>query len=389
MTRFIRSLVFAACVFAAGSSLAGPILEVSPLSLKYDPNIDTLPLAISNAGDGQLDWEIVSTESWLSVVPASGSGAASLTVSVDRTGLEDFQSFGGQLQISSTGGDDFVSVLLLVSSTGPILQRLPANVGFDPDRPTGEFRVWNQGIGTLNWDATADQPWVTFLSPSSGSGDATVSLGVDVFSLEAGRRHDATIDITSNGGSRTVNVTAVPPAPPNGGAVGVYADPTGVNCVLQDIAPGVLQFHIVHTNLATAGAIEFAAPLPACMTGATWVADTPVFAVTLGSSQSGVAIGYPSCQSSPVHVLTITAITQGTSQTCCAYPVVPSAFNANGRIEATDCLPGFPGHLLVVSAATAVVNPDGQCDCMLTVRTEETTWGKLKSLYATDPAARD
>ena len=379
----IRAAMVLGLIAMASPAAADPILDLSAHQLRFTEGIQELELTILNAGDGQLEWEITSNQSWVTLSSLAGSGESTVTVTVDRNGLDDFQVHHADLHITSNGEDMYVDVAVYVSSTGPILHVTGAGLGFFPDTQNQEFTISNSGIGTLTWSIAVDEPWVS-VSPMSGAGDwTTVAVTVDVFSLPPGRRYDTTIHITSNGGDNTVGVTVAAPPPAHGGAIGIYADEAGVNCAIDDSTPGVLTFHVVQTNLATAGGIEFSAPLPSCLTGVTWVGDIRYFPVTIGDSQSGVAVGYPGCLSSPVHVLSIVAVTQGTSLTCCPYRVLPSPAAASGLIDATDCLPGVNG-LLSATSTTAIVNPDGQCSCMLTVRSEETTWGKLKSLYAAD-----
>ncbi len=71
-----------------------------------------------------------------------------------------------------------------------------------------------------------------------------------------------------------------------GGAICFFADPAGSDCTLSDTTPGTLTIHVVHTGTPGATAVQFSAPKPACMVGATWLDDTWVFPVTIGDSQT-------------------------------------------------------------------------------------------------------
>jgi hypothetical protein len=75
----------------------------------------------------------------------------------------------------------------------------------------------------------------------------------------------------------------------------------------------------------------------------------------------------------------INLLVQGLSQPCCAYPVVPSAYNALGQIAATDCIQ----NLLLVSGSVAMISPNDGCICGAesALPTENTTWGNVKALY--------
>jgi len=158
------------------------------------------------------------------------------------------------------------------------------------------------------------------------------------------------------------------------GSVGLFADTGGTDCNLADLTPGLTAYYAVHVYHAGAIACQFAAPKPACLL-ATWLSDTAVFPVTVGGSQGGVAIGYGSCQGAPTHVLTINYFTQGLTAPCCVYPVVNDPNIPSGEIEVVDCA----NNLLVGTGGVGIVNSSPNCDC--DVPTEDTTWGKVKSLY--------
>jgi hypothetical protein len=160
-----------------------------------------------------------------------------------------------------------------------------------------------------------------------------------------------------------------------GGSVGIFADPGGTSCNLADVAAGLASYYAVHVYHAGATASQFAAPQPACMVGVTYLSDTAVFGVTIGSSQTGVAIGYGTCQAAPTHVLTINYFVGGATPPCCYYPVIPDPNVPSGQIEVTDCnfLPLF------ATGGIGIINPDATCQC--DVPTQDSTWGKVKSLY--------
>jgi hypothetical protein len=159
------------------------------------------------------------------------------------------------------------------------------------------------------------------------------------------------------------------------GTIGVYADLTGANCHVADAIPGLTGWNVVHTNTAGATASQFMIPLPSCNL-ATFLSDTPVFAVTIGASQTGVAIGYGACLAAPIHILTMNMFTSGITGPCCAITVIPDPNVPSGQIEVVDC----GNNLIFGSGFTSYINGNSTCPC--TVATEESTWGQVKSLYA-------
>ena len=162
----------------------------------------------------------------------------------------------------------------------------------------------------------------------------------------------------------------------NADTVGLYADPAGVECNIIDDTPGLLRIHVVHKSPQGSWAAQFSAPMPACMTGATFISDTAVWEV-IGSSQTGVSMGYGSCQTGSINFLTIDYFAQGTSDPCCLYPVLPDPRVPSGEIEVVDC----NGQLAYAQGEVSTVNGDSSCPCGYPVPVEKTTWGKVKALY--------
>ena len=184
------------------------------------------------------------------------------------------------------------------------------------------------------------------------------------------------VTVTSNVGAETVEVRAYPTGPLTGGSIGIYTDVMGGDCNLPDHTPGLTTYHVVHLSSSGVTAGAYWAPKPACFTG-TWMSDTNIFPVTIGNSQDGVSIGYGSCRTGPIHVQSIVFLANGNTPECCLYPVL--GIPTSGKVEAADCA------MTPITAygLTSVFNPTGGCPCG-SVRVEETTWGRVKSLYADD-----
>ncbi len=161
-----------------------------------------------------------------------------------------------------------------------------------------------------------------------------------------------------------------------GGSIGAFGDMGGTDCYITDAAPGLLSIYIVHVNVPGATACQFAAPTPACMTAATYLSDSSPFAVVIGSSQTGVAIGYGGCFTGPIHVLTIQYFASGMTAPCCYFDVVPDPYLPSGQIEVVDCVE----NLIYATGQSGLVNADGSCECG--VPTQDTTWGQMKALYS-------
>jgi hypothetical protein len=161
------------------------------------------------------------------------------------------------------------------------------------------------------------------------------------------------------------------------GSVGIFGDPMGTNCNLLDQGgPGVKLYYVVHVLTTGASASQYMAKVPACMTGtgAMYLADTNPFPVTLGNSQTGVAVAYGGCRVGPINTQIIQVFGMGLTPPCCRWYVVGDPV-VSPQVQVSDCN-------FVVWPATGgqgVINPDGSCQC--SIPTQDTTWGQVKALY--------
>ena len=69
-----------------------PALSVTPASLSFSAtaggaNPAAKTLSVSNTGGGSMSWTASETVTWLSVSPASGTNAGTITVTPDITAL--------------------------------------------------------------------------------------------------------------------------------------------------------------------------------------------------------------------------------------------------------------------------------------------------------------
>jgi hypothetical protein len=117
----------------------------------------------------------------------------------------------------------------------PVLQVAPVNIAFVADGrgpvTPQQVRIRNIGSGTLRWTARPDAPWIR-VSPASGSGAASLNVGIDIARLTPGR-HEGRITVDApEADDAPVDVVVVVeiiretvPAPAAGGAVEPGAPP--------------------------------------------------------------------------------------------------------------------------------------------------------------------
>lgn len=112
-------------VLLAGCNGVGPgpsspaALTVEPGSLDFGSELTELSLLIGNVGGETLEWSVEAAEeaSWLSVSPTEGVDGATVTVSVDRSGLAAGE-YSAALEVVSNGGSETVTVHMRVAAEG-------------------------------------------------------------------------------------------------------------------------------------------------------------------------------------------------------------------------------------------------------------------------------
>ena len=161
-------------------------------------------LSVFNTGGSQLDWTATNNETWLQVSPASGLGDASITVSVDITGLS-FNDYFDTVVVSDPSALDSprrIPVRLTVASDLPVIAVDPAAVVVVVDLPEATpgpktFQVTNAGGGLMNFTATTTSPRIA-LSPNSGSAPSTVEATFTLTAMPANTIIRDTVWIASN-----------------------------------------------------------------------------------------------------------------------------------------------------------------------------------------------
>lgn len=167
-----------------------------------------------------------------------------------------------------------------------------------------------------------------------------------------------------------------------GGRIGIFGDNAGTSCAVLDPGVALLSVYVVHIGATGATAVQYKATKPACMVGASYLNDTNVFGVTVGNSQTGVAVAYGACKTGNVHCQTLNFFGAGTTTDCCIYTITcdPNAGNpdcALGKATYSDC--DFVK--LNITIQSGVVESTGACTCPMIVAAKESSWGQIKALY--------
>ena len=199
-----------------------PAIGASPTNLTFAAtqggvNPANQTLTISNTGGGTLTWSVSDNAAWLtaSLISGTGNGMVALTVA---TGSLTAGSYTGTVTIAATGATSVTIPVTFAVAAPPAIGMSPSSLSFTAQQGGGSpvaqtLNISNTGGGTLSWSASPDTTWLA-ASPSSATGNGTVSIRVTTGTLTAGS-YTGTITLSATGASnRTVPVTFTVTAAP-------------------------------------------------------------------------------------------------------------------------------------------------------------------------------
>lgn len=215
-------------LLGAGCTTAQTGPYVSATQLAFGALTSVLPLEIGKDGDTDLEWSVQTSQAWISLARSaasttsvrqvgqtlSGTGPVRVLVSVDRTGLPA-GDLAGTLAVTTSDGNATVAVSASVgAANAPALSVSPLTLDLGATSTSGAFSVNNAGGGTLNWTAAAaaGAPWITSVSPASGTNGANVIITIDRTGLAPGT-YNGSVTVASSVGNQTVAVQMSVPTP--------------------------------------------------------------------------------------------------------------------------------------------------------------------------------
>jgi hypothetical protein len=158
----------------------------------------------------------------------------------------------------------------------------------------------------------------------------------------------------------------------NAGVIGIYADAEPgppANRAITD-AGGLVRLYIWHAGSDQVTASQFKVDIGGL--GWTSIGESWAFALIIGNGLNGIAISYEFCLSGDIYLGSLSFIGNNAPD-CSLIAIVPDPVSTSGRVQAFDC----SSNRVYPMGYAATVNPDGVCP----VPVQETTWGKVKSLY--------
>ena len=157
-------------------------------------------------------------------------------------------------------------------------------------------------------------------------------------------------------------------------AFGVYQDQTGLNCNITMTFPALNEVWIVHKTSAGATGSQFkvTAPTSGTLTAAGGGVANANFLV-IGEPYTDLSLAYTECLTGTFPVWKLSFFASAAVPDCQYISIIPAPDKVG--VLSVDCtfaeLPSYGGQGII--SATAACN----CD----VATQESTWGKVKSLY--------
>jgi hypothetical protein len=161
-----------------------PQIGVNPKDLSFSARIGgsnpaSKTITIQNTGQSTLDYQITSDKGWLTASPPNGTSESAsndhaVSVNIGGLGVGNYQGTLTIMDTSATNNPQTVSVSLSITSELPPEIWVSTNQmsftaeqgGSNPSSQT--FQVRNSGAGTLNYQITWDEAWMS-VSPDSGS----------------------------------------------------------------------------------------------------------------------------------------------------------------------------------------------------------------------------
>jgi hypothetical protein len=158
---------------------------------------------------------------------------------------------------------------------------------------------------------------------------------------------------------------------PWGGILHLFSDAAFTQTTYADATPQAFTIYVVHSGVvgSPVSSVQFMVEATSGI-AFTWLSETSPFAEVIGDSKTGIYIYYAACLGpDPGLVLQIQYFGIATSEPCSKLRVVPDPESVYGEIEVVTC------NFEVVKAT------GGELLVNCPVPVEQTTWGKVKSLY--------
>lgn len=142
------------------------------------------------------------------------------------------------------------------------------------------------------------------------------------------------------------------------GQLGLFSNKLGTNCNLEDSVPRIVKVYVIHEDSLGSTGSQFSILASPGFTGE-WISDTFRYPVAIGTTQSGVSVGYGDCFEGGFLIATVRYFVYGTTASCAYLEVVPHPVLDPDSIIATDC----DMNTASVLGGRLYINPHDSCLC--------------------------
>jgi hypothetical protein len=195
-------------------------INLSPLKLAFSAsqggsNPSGQAVAISNSGTGKLSWSVGTDAAWLSIFPASGTGAGSITATAIIPGLAT-GTYSATITVTATGATNTpqsIPVSLTVSAATSSPTTSTSSISLSPtslvfsatqggSNPSEQaVAISNSGADPLSWSVSSDVAWL-FVFPTSETSPSSFAAKANISGLATGT-YSATISVMATGATNT------------------------------------------------------------------------------------------------------------------------------------------------------------------------------------------
>jgi len=354
------------------SSLPSASIGVSVNSLSFTTPVGSSPapqtLSVQNTGGGTLNFAVANNQPWLIVSPGRGTSSGSpvvLTVSVNTASLSQ-GAYSDDIRItdagSSPGSPASIHVTLTVTgSVTPAAVVSTATLVFNTQAgtnpPSQGFSVQNGGGGTLVYQITSSEPWLSVF-PALGSSTGNPILhtaSVNTAGVAAGT-YTAEIRISQNSGAALSQASSTG-APQAGSAKAPEAASVIITVRLTITSPATGGAPVVSAAVNAASSLSPALPGGSIARGSIF----SLYGTGLGPQTLATVSSFPIQPSLGGSSITIT---QG-STSFSAYPLAATATQINAIMPSNAPL----------GSSSVTVNFNGQASQPFTINVVNASFG--------------
>ena len=283
-------------------------------------------ISVSNSGSGTLNWTATENAGWLSLSPASGTGAGTISVAVNTSGLS-VGTVSTPITIAASGATNTpqtvtVSLTMTAAAIPPAIGVTPGSLTFTAQQGGGNptpqsLAIRNTGGGTLTWTVSNNAAWLSH-SPTSGTGNGVVTISPITGGLATGT-YNGIVTLYA-AGSSTVNVpiTFTITAPAAQPTIGMSPTSLAFNATAGGNNPSTQNILITNTGTGTLTwtVTDNANWLTATQSGNSVVASINITGLAAGNYSGVITVSASGAANTPQTVpvtLTVAAAPQPTT----------------------------------------------------------------------------